>query len=62
MSQRAKNIPMSGPIRQTYTRKIAQELDDESTFKVSNRYNIKDLAGEDRKSAMPLNLNKNYIF
>ncbi|CAF3381248.1 unnamed protein product [Rotaria sp. Silwood1] len=46
--QRAKKIPMSGPILQAYARRIAQELDDASTFKASNgwlerfrtRYNI----------------------
>ena len=48
IAQRAKNIPVSGPILQTYARKVAQELGDESEFKASNgwlerfrvRYNI----------------------
>ncbi|CAF4196759.1 unnamed protein product, partial [Rotaria sordida] len=48
VSQRAKRIPVSGPILQAYARRIAQELDDASTFKASNgwlerfrkRYNI----------------------
>jgi predicted DNA-binding protein YlxM (UPF0122 family) len=47
-AQRAKKIPVSGPILQTYARKVAQELGDESGFKASNgwlerfriRYNV----------------------
>ena len=48
VAQRAKKIPVSGPILQAYARKIAEELGDLSGFKVSNgwlerfriRYNI----------------------
>ncbi|CAF1622589.1 unnamed protein product [Adineta ricciae] len=48
VAQRAKKIPVSGPILQTYARKVARELDGESEFKASNgwlerfrtRYNV----------------------
>ena len=47
-AQRAKKFPVSGPMLQTYARKVAQELGDESGFKASNgwlerfrvRYNV----------------------
>ncbi|CAF3728391.1 unnamed protein product [Rotaria socialis] len=47
-AQRAKRIPVSGPLLQAYARKAAQELGDESGFKASNgwlerfrvRYNV----------------------
>ncbi|CAF3356135.1 unnamed protein product [Rotaria sp. Silwood2] len=48
VSQRAKKIPVSGPILQAYAKKVAQELNDSSGFKASNgwlerfrvRYNV----------------------
>ncbi len=48
VSQCAKKLPISGPILQEFARKVAQQLDDTSTFKASNgwlerfrnRYNI----------------------
>ncbi len=48
VAQRAKKIPVFGPILQTYARKIAEELGDASGFKASNgcleririRYNV----------------------
>ncbi|CAF2002117.1 unnamed protein product [Rotaria magnacalcarata] len=49
IAQRAKKIPVSGPILQEYARKIAQEIDGSSGFKASNgwlerfrnRYNVR---------------------
>ena len=47
--QRAKKIPVSGPILQAYAKNFAQELGDSSSFKASNgwlerfksRYNVR---------------------